>query len=213
MYEFWVGVVSSLAASLVTVLLGWATSKRIRQTFRRIVLNITKADIVERYESQRSMAIAVERELKGARQIRILAGRGNELTSATFSGLWGRQISVKILLPDPDSAGPGSWIDDHEQEAAGYDSGHGGGLLVEQIKANILYIKTASRDVDRIMLRVYDFPAIGRIILSERRAFLTAYSDMQHGADSSAISVSAGHPIFNLCERIFEKVWKVSREI
>ncbi|MEV8631004.1 hypothetical protein AB0395_05045 [Streptosporangium sp. NPDC051023] len=215
MGEFWMGVVSSVAASGLLVGFGWITSSNMRRRVRRALLQVTGAGVLETFKSQREAAPAVAAALAEARSVRVFAGRGNELTRDTFHSLWEtgarKKSEVKVLLPDPDETGPGSWIDDHEQEAVKYDGGQAGGLIVHQIRVNVAYIENVAKNLDHVELALYDYPSIGRLVITEKVAFLTAYSDIRHGADSPCVMLSAGHPLYDFAARLFDKVWQTSR--
>lgn len=215
MGEFWMGVVSSVAASGLLLILGWMTSARMRQKARRALLKTTGAGVLENFSSQRAASRTIAGAVAESRSIRIMAGRGNELTRDTFESLWEvdsrRKAHVKILLPDPDKSGAGSWIDDHQEEAIGYDGGQGEGLIADQIRANVTYVTNMAKNRAHVELALFDFPAIGRLVITEKIAFLTVYSERQHGADSPCVALAAGHPLYDFTVRIFEKIWAASR--
>ncbi|MFD7235062.1 hypothetical protein ACFWAT_07100 [Streptomyces syringium] len=215
MNEFWAGVLSSVAASCMLAVLGWTLSPTARRRAKRVILKGANAGVLDTFKSQREAGGEIAKHLAGAREIRVLAGRGNELQRETFQALWdgGDRRDVKILLPDPERSGPGSWIDDHQQEAIAYDGGQGDRMIAESIRNNVEYVKNRVGRLDPAQVALYDFPAIGRIVLTEDLAFITPYSDRRHGADSPCVMVASGHALYDFADRIFVKFQQASRQI
>ncbi|MFI6250230.1 hypothetical protein [Streptomyces sp. NPDC051016] len=213
MNEFWVGVVSSVLASAALASLGWVVSPGARLKAKRVVLKSVNAEIVETFATQRDAATEISARLTGAREVRILAGRGNELQRDSFRGLWAEadRKELKILLPDPEVSGPGSWIDDHQQEALGYDGGQGDQMIAENIRNNVQYVRNRIARLDRSEIGLYDLPIIARLVITEKWAFITPYSNRRHGEDSPCIMVAAGNPVYELAERMFAQFQKASR--
>jgi hypothetical protein len=131
MNEFWAGVISSVAASGVLALLGWIVSPVARRKFRRALLKGANAGVLDTFETQRDAAAEIAAHLRGSREVRILCARGNELQRETFRPLWNDsdRKELTILLPDPETSGTGSWVDDHQREALAYDGGQGDRMI------------------------------------------------------------------------------------
>ncbi|MGW1364854.1 hypothetical protein ACWCQP_46575 [Streptomyces chartreusis] len=213
MNEFWAGVVSSVVVSAAFALLGWAASPSVRLRVRRALLKSMNAEIVERFETQHSAAGEISARLAGAQEVRILAGRGNELQRDTFRALWAEadRKELNILLPDPERSGPGTWIDDHQQEALAYDGGQGDRMIEENIRSNVQYVRNRIARLERAEMRLYDLPIVARLIITEKWAFITPYSERRHGADSPCVMVKSGNPVYELAERMFAQFQKASR--
>ncbi|MFF2216506.1 hypothetical protein [Streptomyces antibioticus] len=65
--------------------------------------------------------------------------------------------------------------------------------------------------LDRAELALYDFPVIARLVITEKVAFITPYSDRRHGADSPCVMVASGHPLYELADRLFVKFQQAGR--
>jgi hypothetical protein len=212
---FVVGVVSALAASALLALVGWLATPRTRWFVIRRINKLTGSDVEAVFDSQEAANSILQGELLRAIKVDIFAGRGYEFLRETFAPLWqngGRNyIAIRILLPDPEQSGPGSWFADRQREIAEHDTAYADDLLVQQVKANLAFLAHQAASNSKIEIRVYDFPHLGRVIATDRSAFLTPYSAIAHGRSSSTIFLRPPGPLYDLSRRIFEKAWMSSR--
>jgi hypothetical protein len=211
MSAFLVGVLSSIIASCLLVIAGWFGSHRIRKILTKMLSRLVGVDIEQRFATQREAAGELVTAINKAREIDIFVGRGSELTRSTFDRLWNEQGSrlrqVRILIPDPEVSGLGSWFSDRELEMASHDRAYGDNLIAEQVKANIRYVARMVAGRPEFEVRLYDFPHLGRIIITDRVSFLTTYTDRQHGSASPCLMFNNKGPLYDFCKRIFDKAW------
>lgn len=204
---------SSLIASVFIFMIGWFLSGSFRLLLIRTTGRLSGSDVENIYRTQTAANSDIARELRQARSLCFFGGRGNELTRETFATLWGsdnrRLESVRILLPDPDS----SWLSRREYEMEAYDRGYTGDMIGTQIRSNMLYLINKSRDRSDIEVRLYDFPNLGRIVLTDRIAFLTPYTERAHGSESSCLRLRKNGPLYDFAARIFAEAWSASRAL
>jgi hypothetical protein len=214
METFVLSIVASLAASCIIVCVGWMTSEHARHAALRILSRVTHTGVERVFATQREANYEVARQLTKSRWLHCFLARGNELTRDTFSSLWCPDSSVceiRLLFPDPNRSDPGSWFADRIREVASYDPGYRSDLVVDQVRANIKYILDKSRSDGRVQVRLYDFPHLGRMIITDRGAFITVYSDRPgHGSESPCIVATSGSAIYAYYARLFDKVWSRS---
>jgi len=114
------GVTSSLAATAVTVGLGGLLSRRLRWWLLAAVSRLSGLGVLRVHRHQDDAKAALSGEISRARWLRVMVGRGNELTRDGFAPLWsggGRPPDhVRVLLPDPVSARSSPGV---SQEVAG----------------------------------------------------------------------------------------------
>jgi hypothetical protein len=207
---FLIGVLSSLAATVFTVVGGWIASKRVRRWPVVMLSRLTGLGIERFYRRQQDANVDLDEDLGRARWVKVLAGRGNELTRDSFQDVWraagGRIEEVEILLPDPDK-GRDSWLSDREAETRRFDPGIRAGLLAEQVRANIRYITSIATANDHVLLRLYDLPSLGRIIVTDRVAYLTTYTAREHGRNSPCMVFASPSPMYDFALRMFTTAW------
>jgi hypothetical protein len=214
---FVVGVASSLIASVVVLIAGWFLSGAFRRFLIRFVGKMCGSDIEDIYPTQAIANPDVAKELRVARRVCFFGGRGNELTRETFAALWAsdnrRLETVRILLPDPGSSTRDSWLSRREREMETYDRGYVGSMIETQIRSNIQYLMNKTRDRSDIEIRLYDFPHLGRIVMTDQVAFVTPYTDRAHGSESRCLRLRSSGPLYNFAERIFSEAWSTARVI
>jgi hypothetical protein len=210
-----IGIVSAVTGAFIVVGLSALFSRRLRWLVALILGRIIGIDIERVYPSQTAASSLLRDELRKARWVKFMAGRGNELTRKTCMALWdtenGRLRSVQILLPDPELSGPGSWLADREAEASRHDKGYGRGLIADQTRANIRFIMEHGRE--SVTLRLFDFPHLARIVATDRVVFFTPYSDAEHGSDGVCIVFRGPGTLYDFWVRLFDKVWAFSRQV
>jgi hypothetical protein len=215
MTTFLIGIASAVVAAFIvlgtTALFSW----RVRWLIVVVLGRIVGIDIERVFSTQTAASTLLITELRKARWVKFMAGRGNELTRSTCGVLWdpdnGRLRSAKILLPDPELSDPGSWLADRESEAARHDKGYGRGLIADQTRANIRFIIEHNRET--VELRLFDFPHIARIVATDRVVFFTPYSDAEHGSSGTCIVFRGPGSMYDFFVRLFDKVWSTSRPV
>ncbi|MFI7230596.1 hypothetical protein ACIBO5_45940 [Nonomuraea angiospora] len=201
---------SSLVATALTVVGGMALSPRVRSWPALLLSRFTGLGISRVHPRQRVAAEDLKAELGKARWVRVLAGRGNELTRDGFVALWedeGRRLEfVHVLLPNtsPPSA---SWLEWREDEIRRIDPGFSRGMLAEQIDINAGYVREVAADRDNIELRRYNLPNLHRIVITDRVAFLTLYRRAAHGRDSPCIVAPRPGVMYDYALQLFTTAW------
>ncbi|WP_159943932.1 MULTISPECIES: hypothetical protein [unclassified Nocardiopsis] len=222
MTEFALGVTSSLVATTATVGLGWLLSRRVRWWLLAVVSALSGLGVLRVHQHQDDAKPALAEEVGRARWLRVMVGRGNELTRDGFTPLWtggGRTPeSVRVLLPDPGSPAPdgsprtgGNWLARRELELRQTDPGFGPGLLSEQVRANLHYLNEATRNADGAEVRLYDLPNLYRIIATDNIAFITLYESAAHGRNSPCIVTHRSGRLYDFALHVFDTAWDSAR--
>jgi len=102
------------------------------------------------------------------------------------------------------------WAQRREEELAVFDHAFGRqGLLKEQVEtvARFLdeYVKSSKAE-----LRRYNYPHLGRILITDRCVFFTPYRTDSHGRDCSTYKFRRGE-LYDSFARLFEQLWEAGR--
>jgi hypothetical protein len=213
MTGFVVDVISSLVATALTVIGGWALSKRFRRSWTALLSRIAGLQVRRVYQRQELASEDLRADLADAQWIRVLTGRGNELTRDTFRHVWAgttrNQQVVQVLLPDV-RPGSGAWVAKREADIRRLDPGFSDGLLEAQIRANANYVAAAVRGQGTASLRFYNMPNVYRVIITDKVAYLTLYSNAAHGRHSPCIAASRPTLMYDLALSLFTTAWAQS---
>lgn len=201
-------VLASVTAAVFVAAVATLATPRFRRALTGLLCRLLDLDIESVYATQRKAADDVTRELSKTSQIRLLTGRGSELQRETFASALDRaqagRVHFQVLLPDTSTAEGLRWIADREAETRAFDRTVGEGILAKQIDTTRQFIAAQSASVE---LRGYSFPHIGRILLTDRCAYLTPYSADLHGRDSVVYKYHRGGEHYAFLARIFDKLW------
>lgn len=207
-------VVASLLASLLFVAVAGLLSRTARDLLVSLLGRLLDIDVEAVFRNPREAAPDVKRELGRARFVDLMTGRGSELQRETFATMLreageGRQ-RVRILLPRPGPPdGDVDWTDDREQEIAAFDRAYGTGLLREQIGVTVRFL-TPFVGAGAVELRLFSFPHIGRLLLTDRAAYFTPYRADAHSRDSRVIKYRCGGDMHHHLARLFDKLWSAA---
>ncbi|MEV4471408.1 hypothetical protein [Nonomuraea sp. NPDC049504] len=211
MNDFTLGVVSSMAATALSVAVGWVLSARARDWAVAVLSHYSGLGVRKLYRQQRRAADELATDLARARWVCVLTGRGNELTRDAFAPIWSGAVrpldAVKVLLPDPR---PGSWLVRREESLRRFDRGLRPGMLLEQVRNNAEYVREAAQHMDVVELRFYDMPNLYRIILTDEVAYITLYDETEHGRNSPCLVARPPGLLYGLALRIFTSAWESS---
>ena len=210
-------VVGSIIATVVVLLVGGIVSERFRWVLTAAVGRLVDSDVDFVFKSPRAAEKDVREELGKARLVHLFTGRGNELQREVFAPILGghphaRIQEIQILLPCTEHA-PAcvDWVQDREEELASFDPAFGARTLRNQVRATSAFLEPLVHTA-RVSLRRYDFPHIGRILVTDRCAYLTPYAADAHGRDSKVIKYRRTGEMYEFLDRTFLKVWASSHD-
>ncbi len=212
---FILNVAASLAASVLVITLAGVLSKTARSLLVALLGRLLDIDVEAVFRNPREAAPDVRRELDRARHIDLLTGRGGELQRETFAAVLGQAPAQKhrkfrILLPQPTpSDGAVDWTADREAEVAVFDKAFGNGVLSEQIRMTARFLAPFV-DAGSIELRFFNYPHIGRILITDRATFFTPYRADAHARVTRVIKYRCGGDMHDHLSRLFEKLWQTA---
>lgn len=215
MTAFLFGVLSSLAASGIVLVLGLLRGSRPLWWLVAACSWGTGTGLGRVYRSQSSAERDVARDLSRARWVKVLAGRGNVLTREVFFPVWSGELpleSVRILLPDP-SARTDSWLDRRAHDVCRFDPGFTPNMLRGQVQTNINYLAQASRAQRDFKLRGFNLPNTCRVIATDRSAYITFYSSSAHGRNSPCLYARAPGLLYTMALQQFDSAWTDSSPV
>ncbi|MFE0425048.1 hypothetical protein [Streptomyces sp. NPDC058953] len=209
MTAFTFGVLSSLVASVILLVLGRLRGSRPLWWLAAAVSRCTGTGLGRVYRHQSSAEGDIARDLSRARWIKVLAGRGNVLTREVFAPLWSGELApefVQVLLPDPNARGD-SWLDRRSRDVVRFDPGFTPDMLRNQVRANMDYLVRAADGRGDVELRSFDLPHACRVIATDRAAYLTFYSDSSHGRNSACLYARAPGLLYSIAIQQFDTAW------
>ncbi|MBV2365866.1 hypothetical protein ACFPZ0_06350 [Streptomonospora nanhaiensis] len=214
MAEFLLGLASSLATTALVAAVGWLLSRRARRLVLRLLGRATGLGVERVYRTQRSASTDIAADIPRGEWLRVLAGRGGELTRETFQPLWtGTEWplrAVEILLPDPEP-GRDTWLAAREDELRARDPGFRPGLLGEQVRLNAAYLAEAAKGRDHCEIRFYNLPNLFRVVMTDKVAYLTLYLSTAHGRNSPCIVARRPGHLYDFAARVFASAWEAGR--
>lgn len=209
MGEFISSMLASLAAAMVTVVLGALFAKRARQRLYDLVARVFNIEMYPAFRHQRDSEDFLAEEIKRANKVYILAGRGKILESSTCEPLWSRSnrrlSEIRVLLPNPKADHKGGWLQQREQETLSHDENYVAGRIAQQIRGVVMQID--ARATPKTEVRFYDFPHLCRLIITDRVILFTPYSDQVHGTESPCYQIRPPGELYDFFVRYFAKVW------
>ncbi|MFJ1790906.1 hypothetical protein [Kitasatospora griseola] len=209
MTEFLFGIISSLAASAIVLALGLLRGSRPLWWLVAAVSRCTGTGLSRVYRHQSAAEHHLAHDLRQARWVKVLAGRGNALTREAFAPLWSGDSaaeSVQVLLPDPRTVDD-SWLDRRSQDVSRFDPAYSPDLLRSQVRTNLDYLEQASRGRRGVELRKFNLPNTCRVIATDRVAYLTFYSTSAHGRNSPCLYVRAPGLLYTVALQQFDVAW------
>lgn len=209
----------SIVASIVggAILLGTASilSKKMRWLLICMFSRILDVDIDYVFPNKEASTENLEKEIVNAKFVYVFAGRGNELQRDTFNNLFIRRVKdipTRILLPDTEiNEGEYDWLMQREDELSKFDSAFGNKHLHGQVKMNIEFIQGYMKN-NKIELRKYNYPNIGRIIITDKCVFFTPYKKDVHGRHSKVYKFRKNGEMYYNLLRFFDQLWNASAQ-
>jgi len=209
-------IVNSVVATTLTGIGGALLSARGRQWSILLLAKLTGLGISHIYRQQRLANPHIPVELSRAQWVKVLAGRGNELTRDGFISLWTSPAKcpecVEVLLPNP-QLGSDSWLCSREAEMRRVDPGIGPGLLAEQVRTNASYLLHVARRRGNLALRFYDLPNMFRVIATDQVAYITIYRSVEHGRNSPCIVARKPGVLYDLALSLFSNAWSHAKVV
>lgn len=208
-------VVGGLLVVLLVGIVGATVSTRGRWLLTGLLGRLLGIELDQIFSDSRSMQQELAADLNRAREVAILAGRGNELQRDPFHSLFAgkttnRTVRVRVLLPETESRNDRvDWIGQREGELKAFDASFQNGLLRRQIEANVDFLRPYASYAE---VRLYGVPHFGRLILTERCAYLTFYRGDAHGRECQVYRFNRGD-FYDGLARLFELTWQAASKL
>jgi hypothetical protein len=213
------GVLASIIGSLILLFMGGIFSRYARWLLTSILGRLLDVDIEYVFRSKDEAYKDIKIELRRSSFIYLFMGRGNDIQNNNFIEVLqhqthGKLPEYKIMLPSPiESTSSDDWIKQRENELAAFDPPFcGPGVLRHQIKTTIQYLQNFINK-EEIELKLYNYPHIGRIVITDRFVYFTPYSARKHGRDSPIIKYRRGGEFYEFFWRLFFQLWEVSQPV
>ncbi|NEQ52874.1 MAG: hypothetical protein F6K11_22500 [Leptolyngbya sp. SIO3F4] len=209
------GVLASILGSFLLLILGGFFSHYARWLLTGLFGRILDIDIEYVFRSKSEADKEIEKEISKASFIYVMLGRGYDFQRELFikSSYQNRPRKLtdfKVLLPDPYSDETESnWIEQREKELANAVPAFGKGLLRQQIKTTISFLESYVKQ-NYIELRLFNFPHLGFLLITDRVAYFSPYSTHQENWKCRVIQHRRGGDFYEFFVRLFFQVWEVS---
>ena len=208
--NFILNVMASIIGGAILLGIASILSKKVRWLLISLFSRILDVDIDYVFPNKKASVEDLKKELVNAKFVYVFAGRGNELQRDTFNPLFinrTRDIPTKILLPDIQiGEGEYDWLMQREIELSKFDSAFGNKHLHTQVKTNMDFIQSYMQN-NKIELRKYNYPNIGRIIITDRCVFFTPYKEDFHGRHSRVYKFRKNGDMYYNFLRLFNQLW------
>ena len=199
-------IIAELIAAALLVLLGGFVSRRLRWVLTIVLGSILGIDIEYVFRNKSQADDDIRNEISHSSFLYLLTGRGNELQRDTFKQALSGVSEFKILLPVASVPhGVVDWTAEREQEMARIDPAFGTGILPKQIETNAEFLKGYVNS-GTVQLKRFNYPHIGRILITDRAAYFTPYRQGSHGRDSDIIKYRRGE-MYDCLMRLFNQLW------
>jgi hypothetical protein len=96
------------------------------------------------------------------------------------------------------------WLKQRDAELGEFDPAFGRGALRRQVQTNAELLR--AHEGDNVEVRRYSMPHFGRLIITERAAYLTFYRADAHGRDCQMYRFHHGD-FYDGLKRIFDLAW------
>ena len=205
-------ILAELIAGILLIVLSSFLSKKARWVLTATLGRLLDIDVEYVFRNKREADVDIREEIDDASFVYLLTGRGNELQRETFAGALGppkgRKPDFRILLPvaRPKANEP-DWTEQREREIAAVDTAFGKGILRDQLETTIKFLSPYV-SVGDLELKHFNYPHIGRILITDRVVYFTPYRRDSHGRDSHVIKYRRGGEMYDWFLRLFNQLWE-----
>ncbi len=207
------GIATSVVGGVVLLIflavVGAVFSRQARWVLNGALGRLLGIELDKVYESSAMAQPDLTYDMRRARTVAIFTGRGDELQREAFKPLFAgrpehRSVRVRVLLPATNTGARVDWVKQREIELGRFDASFGHGLLRRQIGSNVEFLRGyQGRNVE---VRRYSMPHLGRLVITERAAYLAFYRADVHGRECHVYRFHRGD-FYDGLVRIFELAW------
>lgn len=209
MWSFLTSVVSSLVGTLLFVTLSGLLASKARWVLTVTFGRLLGIDVEYVFRDKETAKPDVMRAISRAQRVDMFTFRGTDLQRDTFTAILnGSSARLRLMLPYVDRTPPlVDWIAQREAEIASFDSSPGQGVLAEQIRVTERFLRDHIA-AGRVELRRFTIPPFGRILITDRVAYFTAYRKDMHGRQCPVVKYRRGGEMYDWCRRLFDQLWE-----
>lgn len=203
---FFLGVIASLVATMLWVLILNIMSQRCRKFFYGAVDLILKTDLKFAYIDSSTADEDIIKEMQKSSKIYIYTGRGQFLQRQEYADAFEKESTdVKVILPVPDSEN--KWLIQRAQEMNAINKGFTANTLAGDIQGIANFLQP-NIDTNRIKLHFSDSQHIGKIIIMDNSGYFVPYQKNIFGKDTKVYNYKIGSYMYNWLQRYFDALWE-----
>ncbi len=216
MREFWIGVISSISATLFLLIVSYY-SKKSRGILIDLFKKIVRIDIDFVYTNSRESQKDIMKDLEKTTKVYLIMGRGGELQRETYARLLQNTqsyTSIKILLPQPKTkTNEIDWLEARENEIIKFDTAFDKGILKEHVTTTINYIRKTAKTHTNFIVKLFNSPDLGKIIITDNYLYYYMLNRNTHGRQNKMYRCKVGTETYNSYLRLFEFMFENSTSI
>lgn len=202
---FALGILASLIASILWVIILNIMSKRFRGLLYGIIDVILNTDLKYIYNNSDIADNDIVREMQESSKIYIYTGRGQFLQGQEYANVFDKDSTdVKVILPVPDPNN--KWLKQRAHEMNAINKGFTNNTLATDIQSIATFLKPQVDD-NKIQLHYSDSQHIGKIIILDNCAFFVPYQKDKFGKATKVYEYKIGAYMYNWLQRYFDALW------
>ncbi len=219
MEKWQMALIMGILASLIAYFIIKAISDLfVKKSGKKIVSNILGKvlgiEIKNIFKNSEDVVEDLQIELKKAKNIAILTGRGLDLRKGPkFQEIYENsknKDSIRILLPRTIfTSDETDWTAHRQSELETASKAYRGNL-----KNDILETQNSIINHDtskKIKIKCFNTPHIGRIVITERVAYFTPYETNKDGLESRIFKYGTNDDMYNALTRLFDVIWEYEK--
>ena len=197
-----VGVISSLVATIIWLMVISMQSKRFREFLFQVTDFLLHTDLLYVYRDAQEAESDVIEDIKTSSKVRIYTGRGQFLQKDGYTeALADVHTQVEIVIPV--SYVNNHWLQARAEEMHNINDAFNAQQLATDIQATETYLESfIARGT--VVLRHTNTQHIGKIIILDECAYFTPYQLKKYGIDSKIYKYKANSNMYGWVTRYFE---------
>lgn len=208
-------VIASILGGIILLALLPLISRKAKELYITALSRFLDLDLTYVYKNKDDAKEYLKKEVSEARYLKVMTARGNDFQQDAFEAVLDdrkQYDEIKILFPNPFNHIGIDWFQHREQELKVFDSSFGSGVLKQQTKTNIMFLYNHIKK-DRIVLRLHQFPLLGRIIITDKCVLFTPMLKNKYIRRNKIYKYAVGGEMYCYYDRLFDQIWDSAEDL
>lgn len=208
MIEYFIGILGSLTATIVIILITYFFSRKFKTKIIQFSLRLLGAGIDFIYKNHEDATEDILYEVESSKSLKMILIRGHTLTEGILTNVINNKPfkDIRVLLANPDLPTNQNQVYKRAKDLNRTNDEILPEKYIEEVRSNIKTIFRRKLNPN-LKIKLYELPYLFRVYITDSVLYLSYYPINKRGKSNSIYKISRHSPLYEMINIYFNSIW------